>query len=208
MKNFKFGWGMGLLTSLALASGFVLIRGSLASRERERQGVARCASQCRIGGLCTFDRTLKICQPRSSADCANSESCRSSGICSLVAGHCVATSDEECRAAEQCKEAGRCKFSGNELISCIPGNDVDCQSSSNCQRFGRCTVKDTKCNVTSNEDCARAEACVKTGQCSVRAPELKDRGVGSCAALSNDDCAKGESCKSQGSCTAIDGYCR
>ena len=206
--KFEFGWGMGIATYIALATGIVLVRGALADREREQQGLARCASQCRIAGLCTYDRKLATCRPRDSVDCSKSDICKANGLCTFLDGRCAVTSDAECLGAEQCKEAGRCKFSGNEAIPCVPPSDAECQASSICLRFGRCTMQGMACNVASNEDCARAEACTKNGQCSKVAREAADGVVVLCSAASNDDCAKGEDCTSNKLCTAIDGACR
>lgn len=206
--KFEFGWGAWIATTLALASGIVLVRGALADRERERQGVARCASQCRIAGLCGFDAKAGVCRPRTGSDCAQSDVCKANGLCSLDGGQCVVTSDDECRNAEQCKESGRCKFAPDAPIACVPGGEEDCRNATICRRFGRCTLQGSACQVGSNEDCARSEPCSRNGHCSMRRVEVADGVVTVCAALSNEDCARGEDCKTRNTCTAVDGECR
>ncbi|MBM4359278.1 MAG: hypothetical protein FJ096_14345 [Deltaproteobacteria bacterium] len=204
----EIGWGSGLVAAVLLAGGAVLVKGELASREREKQGGLRCASQCRIAGLCGFDPKLGACRARRSSDCAGADVCKSNGMCSLVDGLCSVASDEECRASEQCKESGRCKWSPNSPVACVPASVEDCRAATICQRLGRCTVQGDSCAVASGEDCLGAEVCIRHGQCSLRRQELKDGIVTTCAALSNDDCAKGEDCKARGMCTAVDGACR
>ncbi len=206
--RFELGWGTGLATAVLLAAGVVFVRGELASRQREREGLERCASQCRIAGLCRFDPKLQVCRPRGSSDCAESDVCKSNGMCSFVDGLCAVTSDEECRGSEQCKEAGRCKWAAESPIACVPSSAEDCKASAICRRLGRCSVQGDSCAVGAPEDCLGAEVCTRSGQCSPRRQELRDGIVTICAALSNDDCAKGEDCKARGICTAVDGACR
>lgn len=206
--KFEFGWGAGIVTTFLVAGAMVLVRGELASRDRERQGVARCASQCKIAGLCGFDAKLQVCRPRTSADCAGSDACKANGLCSLEGEVCAVTSDDDCRHAEQCKATGRCKWSPNSPIACVPGGPEDCRGSTICERLGRCSVKGDACQVVSAEDCTRSEACVRYGQCTAASRDMQDGTVVLCAAVTNEDCAKGEVCKTQKMCTAVDGSCR
>lgn len=206
--KFEIGWGSGLTAAFILAGAAVMIRGELASRQREREGIERCASQCRIAGLCRYDLKLRACRPRSSADCAQADVCKASGLCSFEDGLCRASTDEDCRASEQCKETGRCKRNSDSAIPCVPATTEDCKSSTICRRFGRCTSDGTSCFVATREDCLGSEACTRNGHCSVRRLDSGAGVVASCAATSNDDCALGEDCKARGSCTAVDGWCR
>jgi hypothetical protein len=206
--KFEFGWGAGIATTLLLAGGITLVKGEFAARERERQGVARCASQCKIAGLCGFDPQTQACRPRTSTDCAASDVCKSNGMCHLEEGVCAVTSDDDCRTSEQCKASGRCRWSRNAAIACVPGGPEDCKASQVCERLGRCSMRGDACQVVSSEDCSKSEACVRFGQCTAASREMSDGTVVLCAAVTNDDCVRGDACTSQKMCTAVDGMCR
>lgn len=182
----------------------------------------KCRAMCKISGRCTWNEEVKRCLATKAEDCRASDTCRSSGLCTLDKEKCVGGSAEDCRASEQCKSAGACTYTGDPFKPCRPRTDADCGQSQACKRKGQCHPAQDRCVVQSDADCQQAEVCRRDGACSVASSHEPDGatkphqaqtatrkpGVPRCQAGSDADCAQSQACKKDGRCKAVDGYCR
>lgn len=182
----------------------------------------KCRAMCKISGRCTWDEKVKRCLASKVEDCRASDTCRSSGLCTLDKEKCVGGSAEDCKASEQCKSAGACSFTGDPFKPCRPRTDADCAQSAGCKRKGHCHPAQDRCVVQNDEDCLPSEVCRRDGACSVATfhkhgdedephqaqSAAVSRGVPRCEAGSDADCAQSQACKQGGRCKAVDGYCR
>lgn len=180
----------------------------LASASASADRAPSCAARCKMGGLCAWDKERERCVATSDADCAKSDSCKTSGLCVQDKTVCIGTTAEHCKSSERCARDGLCTFTSRGLFPCEAKTNDDCSASEMCRRKGRCTALGGKCLVASAADCQRSEACRVNGQCSAKPTWAGDVTVHVCAALTNEDCAEGEDCKERNLCTAANDACR
>jgi len=64
--------------------------------------------------------------------------CTFHGQCTDQDGSCVATSDQDCRAAEICQKEGRCAARDGE---CSAESEAECRAAVACRKAGRCTLQ-------------------------------------------------------------------
>ena len=153
-------------------------------------------------GLCSWADPTQECAAASERDCADSDICKTSGICGFVEGKCVARNDADCRGSEQCQERGMCHFDADLQPPCGAGSDEDCAASSRCRQLGACTARLRKC-VVADGDCRTSQACIVHGRCSEHTYDAATR----CVAGSNADCKDSTDCTDRGLCLAKDGVC-
>ena len=182
----------------------------------------KCRAMCKISGRCTYDEKVKRCLATNAEDCRASDTCRSSGLCTLDKEKCVGGSKKDCTASEQCKSAGACSFTGDPFKPCRPRTDADCGQSAVCKRKGQCHPAQDRCVVQSDADCQASEVCRRDGACSMATVHEHDgednphpaptaarrQAMPRCEAGDDADCAQSQACKQGGRCKAVDGYCR
>jgi len=184
----------------------------------------KCRAICKISGRCTWEEKVQRCLATEPTDCRKSDTCRSSGLCTLEKEKCVGAAAEDCAASEQCRSAGACSFTGNPFEPCRPRTDADCGESQACKRHGRCHPAQDRCVVQTEADCRQAEVCRRDGACSFTVPTDEPSDTQSphqaasspgprgallrCEAANDADCAQSQACRKDGRCKAVDGYCR
>lgn len=71
-------------------------------------------------------------------------------------------SDGQCAASEACHVSGLCT---GHLTKCIVGSDADCAQSILCRNEGLCVAVERRCRAVEDDDCFRSEACRRKGRC-------------------------------------------
>lgn len=77
---------------------------------------------------------VKVEKEPTPVNCRLLAGCKIRGLCTHVAGLCVAT-NADCRVSKKCQSEGRCAEQDGE---CRVGSDADCAASAACKLEGRC----------------------------------------------------------------------
>ena len=214
------------------------VAGKCATREQAHEfGKARCRAlpACKEEGYCTPDE-IGICRVQSTEDCAQSNPCKSRGLCAAtrsgrwvdasdkVVSHfsrCIADSNAMCTASEVCKSTGACTARDGW---CEIGGEADCRKHAGCPPA--CTFSSGRCVVGSTEDCKQTRNCKILGMCrfvdfecqaiddSDCATSCKLKGLCAkhpvypiCEPRNEDDCKQSDECKTKGRCLFNDDRC-
>ena len=96
--------------------------------------------------------------------CREKPACVLYGACGVgPSGQCGPTEEAHCRASEiACLDEGRCTFTGGH---CLPSSDEDCRASTNCPVEGHCTDFGDVCGAVSSSDCLDSDMCKAFKRC-------------------------------------------
>jgi len=103
-------WVLGLI---ALAAGLPVLLGATGWLGRYQQWRSACprSAACEADGSCSPDLghldasvAAAACHPTSDDACRSAAACRDQGRCTLDGHRCIATRDEDCRAATYCEQ--------------------------------------------------------------------------------------------------------